>query len=93
MFFIENEDRNGPALSISLSDRGRLRQAINRMTDEGDEEIETGEFSRIERHNTSPVALFTNEADADDYVAAIGPTVQKVIELSVDNFDFKVVSV
>ncbi len=92
LFFIENEDRNGPAMSISLADRGRLRQAINRMSSDGDEELETGEFTRIEAHNTNIVALFKVEQDADDYVLA-NANVQKVIEASADGFDFKVITV
>lgn len=93
IFFIENEDRNGPALSIELADKQALRQAINGLTNQGDEIIATGEFSRIERHSTTPVALFTVEADADAYVTAHGSGVRKVREVAVDGFDYKVITV
>lgn len=92
IFFIENEDRNGPALSIDLSSKQALRQAINSMTNQGDEVLGVGEFSRIEGHTTDLVALFKVEADADAYVAAM-TGVRKVIELSIDGFDFKIVTV
>ncbi len=93
IFFIENEDRNGPAMSIAMADKQAFRQAINRMSVDGDEEIMAGEYSRIERHNTEPVALFKTEAEADAYVTAIGSSVRKVREVAVDGFDFKAVTV
>ena len=92
IFFIEHEDRNGPALSIDLGDKQAIRQAIGGLTRNGDEILLTGEFSRIERHSTNLIALFKSEADADDYVTA-NTGVRKVREGAIDGFDFKVVSV
>lgn len=91
IFFIENEDRNGPALSIDLANKQSLRQAINSLSNQDDEIIATGEFSRIERHSTNLFALFKIEAEADNYVAD-HPGTKKVIEISIDGFDFKVVT-
>ncbi len=91
IFFIENEDRNGPALSIDLADKQATRQAINGLVNQDDEIIATGEFSRIERHATNLLALFKVEAEADTYVAAHTGT-RKVREIAVDGFDFKVVT-
>ncbi len=92
LYFIENEDRNGPTMSIALADKQALRQAINRMNVDGDQEIETGEFGRNEQSNTSVVAVYQNETDADDYVSA-NPGVIKAREVSADGFDFKVITV
>ncbi len=92
IFFIENEDRNGPALSIELSGKQALRQAINSLSNQGDEVLGTGEFSRIERHSTNLIALFKSEAQADIFVAD-NSGVKKVIEGSIDGFDYKIVTV
>ncbi len=92
LYFIENEDRNGPTMSIALADKQALRQAINRMSVDGDEEIETGEFGRNEQSNTTVVAVYQNEADADAFVAG-NSGVTKVRELSADGFDFKIVTI
>lgn len=85
----ENFDRNGPALHIAMTDKNAFRQAVNSVNQPGDVALVDGGFTRIEDFTADPIALFTNEADADAFLATKGPGFKKNARAdTIDNFNF-----
>lgn len=89
----ENIDRNGPGMSIPLSNKQNFRMALNRMSSVGDEElVDYGEFAHVDDQTNVPIAIFINEVDADDFLTAKGAGYRKDREPgNRDGYDFKVV--
>ncbi len=90
----EGQDRNGAALLFNVTDKQAWRSAIQSMQNPSTpQEIVSGLFVRREDTTNIPIAIFTNEADADAFVITKGAaTHRKDIEQTVDGFDYKVVT-
>lgn len=91
--FRENIDRDGPMLSILLTDKQAMRQAINTLTNHGDEIIADGIFSRTSDKTRQPVGIFLTQADADAFQLTKGAGFVVETEEQVDGFNWKVLQV
>lgn len=88
----ENIDRNGPGVLLDFDDKGALTSALAQLSNVGDEQLVPGTFERIDDTTNVPIAIFTDEGDADAFLLAKGAGHKKDFELTVDGFDFKILS-
>lgn len=90
--FEESEDRNGPVLEIVLADKQDFRAAINQLNNVGDSDSSTGSFGHRDDTTNLPIAIFSDESDADSFLASKGAGHRKDQEPgSIDGYDFKIV--
>ncbi len=91
MVFQEGEDRHGPAMNILLTGKNNFRATVARLNNVGDNEFVDGFFGRtLDGTGPDVLALFSVEADADTYAAAVTGR-SKVFEPAPDGFNWKVV--
>lgn len=93
IIFREDIDRDGPMLSVLLSSKQALRQAINSLSNHGDEVIAEGIFSRTADKDRMPMAIFQIEQDAIDWVVLKGVGFVVNREIQVDGFNWTVTEV
>lgn len=91
----EHIDRDGPMLSLALTDKQAIRQALNTMNSHDDFILITGRFDRTSDRNRMPVAIFQREIDADNFQTLMGgpPEFRVAREVQVDGFNWKVLRV
>ena len=88
VLIMEGEDRNGPVCSVARTDKAQLVQALQAVTQIGDNELVPGRFGRQEDYTANPVGMFQFEADADEYLRFKGSGFRKASRVTADGFDW-----
>jgi len=70
--FREHIDRNGPAMTVAFADKQTFLDRVTAIVNIGDNNNSPGRFRQEQDTTIDPVAIFRDEADADDFLTSKG---------------------